>query len=89
MAFGNFGSFGGQQQSFQLTPEEEESLLSSLGRAGMSTLAYIGESIDKPMAAVRGVLNGDFAEAANIIPFSDAMGITRRAMDCLAALRSK
>jgi hypothetical protein len=42
----------------------------------MSTLAYIGESIDKPMAAVRGVLNGDFAEAANIIPFSDAMGIT-------------
>ena len=71
-----FGGGYGSRQSLQLTPEEEESLLSSLGRAGMSTLAYIGESIDKPMAAVRGVLNGDFEEAANIIPFSDAMGIT-------------
>ena len=77
MSFGSFGGFGGSpRQSLQLTPEEEESLLSSLGRAGMSTLAYIGESIDKPMAAVRGVLNGEIEEAANIIPFSDALGIT-------------
>ena len=74
--FGNSGGMFGSQRGYQLTPEEEEDLLSSLERAGLSTLAYIGESIDKPMAALRGLLAGRPEELANIIPFSDALGIT-------------
>jgi hypothetical protein len=75
--FSGGGSFrSSQPRGYQITPEEEESLLSSLGRAGLSSLAYIGESIDKPMAAIRGLLAGRPEEIANIIPFSDALGIT-------------
>ncbi len=74
--FGNSGGMFSGQRGYQLTPEEEEDLLSSLGRAGLSTLSYIGESIDKPMAALRGLLAGRPEELANIIPFSDALGIT-------------
>jgi hypothetical protein len=73
---GHGGMFGGGQQGQQITPEEEEELLSQLGRAGLSSLAYIGESIDKPMAALRGLLAGRPEELANAIPFSDALGIT-------------
>jgi hypothetical protein len=73
---GGGGIFGQSQRGYQITPEEEEDLLSSLGRAGLSSLAYIGESIDKPMAALRGLLAGRPEELANIIPFSDALGIT-------------
>lgn len=77
MFSGGSGMFGGGgQRGYQMTPEEEEDLLSSLGRAGLSTLAYIGESIDKPMAALRGLLAGRPEELSNIIPFSDALGIT-------------
>ncbi len=42
----------------------------------LSALNYAGETIDKPGRALRGVLAGKTGELANLIPFSDAMGIT-------------
>lgn len=42
----------------------------------LDALGYIGSSLDKPGAAVRGALSGDMGQLANLIPFSDAMGIT-------------
>lgn len=42
----------------------------------LDALGYLGESIDKPGAAVRGLLSGRPDQLANLIPFSDAMGIT-------------
>jgi hypothetical protein len=59
-----------------MSPEEEEQFAYELARKGLSSVAYIGETLDKPMAAVRGLLAGDVRELANIIPFSDTLGIT-------------
>jgi hypothetical protein len=43
----------------------------------MDTLQWIGESLNKPGAALRGVLGGQGAGALkHLIPFSDTMGIT-------------
>ena len=55
-----------------MTPEEESSLLDST----LGWLQYAGETLDKPGAAVRGVLAGQPDQLLNLIPFSDAMGIT-------------
>lgn len=57
------------------------SLLSQLGRAGLSGAAYIGETLNKPSRALWGGLNyltGDNSGGGllNLIPFSDAMGLT-------------
>lgn len=65
----------------ELTPEEQRSLLRSLGPAVISGLSYLGGAIDKPGAAVRGVLSGLSGGAwggglLNLIPFSGATGIT-------------
>ena len=91
MAFGNgfgngfgnslgsgFGSgfTGGRSPAYQMTLEEEESFARELARRGLSSVAYLGESLDKPMAAVRGLLGGEVAELANLIPFSDTIGLT-------------
>jgi hypothetical protein len=65
-----------RRQPFYMTPEEEESLAAQLARQGMSSVQYIGESIDKPMAAIRGALAGRPEELLNAIPFSDALGLT-------------
>lgn len=56
----------------QLTSEEESSLL----RGTLSTIGWLGETLDKPGAAVRGLLAGKPEQLANLIPFSDTLGIT-------------
>lgn len=42
----------------------------------LDALGWLGSSLDKPGAAVRGLLAGRPAQLANLIPFSDTMGIT-------------
>lgn len=42
----------------------------------LDALGYVGSSLDKPGAAVRGMLTGDMGQAKNLIPFSDTMGLT-------------
>ena len=42
----------------------------------MSALGYVGDALDKPGRAVRGVLAGKPQELAAAIPFSDSLGIT-------------
>lgn len=59
-----------------LPPEEEKSLLSDVLQSGIGGLQYIGETLDKPGRAVRGLLGGKPSELANLIPFSDTMGLT-------------
>jgi hypothetical protein len=60
-----------------LTPEEESTLLGNV----LGGVQWIGETLDKPGAAVRGTLSGLMGGKwggglLNLIPFSDAMGIT-------------
>ena len=45
----------------------------------LSALGYIGDAIDKPGRAVRGLLAGRPDEAAAAIPFSDSLGLTDKA----------
>ena len=56
--------------------EEEQSLIRKLAAQGMTGLQYVGETLDKPGQALRGLLAGKPWELANLIPFSDALGIT-------------
>lgn len=42
----------------------------------LDALGWAGESLDKPGAAVRGLLAGRPDQLANLIPFSDTLGIT-------------
>lgn len=60
----------------ELDPAEEKSLLSDVLSSGASGLQYLGETLDKPGRAVRGLLAGKPKELANLIPFSDTMGLT-------------
>lgn len=79
--------FGQQQQQQQpgavqlppLSPEEEASLLESIGHGAVSGLGWLGGSIDKAFGgrAIRGLLGGKPEELASIIPFSDTLGITK------------
>lgn len=80
--------FGPQQSQQQqpgavqlppLSPEEEASLLESIGHGALSGLGWVGGSIDKAFGgrAIRGLLGGKPEELASIIPFSDTLGITK------------
>lgn len=62
-----------------LAPEVEDSLLSQLAGGGLSALGYVGSTLDKPGAALRGLLAGQPDQLLNLIPFSDALGITDEA----------
>ena len=70
-----------------LSPDEEESLLESLGSASLSGLGFVAGSLDKALGgrAIRGLLDnltgGDtpWSELASIIPFSDTLGLTNQA----------
>ena len=42
----------------------------------LDALGYVGDSLDKPGRAVRGLLGGRPEEALAAVPFSDAMGLT-------------
>lgn len=65
----------------ELTPEDEEGLLSRLGGKVMGGLGYIGSSLDKALGgrAVRGLLGGKPQELLSIVPFSDTIGLTNEA----------
>lgn len=62
----------------QLSPPEEESLLSRMGGKVLGGLGYVGGLIDKYTGgrAVRGVLGGHPQELLSLLPGSDALGIT-------------
>lgn len=68
-----------------LTPDEQESLLSRIGSTAMHGLGYIGSSLGKGGRAVRGLIGGRPEELLNLIPFSDAMGITDPANEVTGA----
>jgi len=55
-----------------LSPEEEKSLLGRLAGG----VQYVGETLDKPGAAVRGVLAGRPDQLLNLVPFSGSLGLT-------------
>lgn len=59
-----------------MPPEQYDSLLGNLTGAPMSALAWLGGTLDKPNRAIRGLLGGRPEELANLIPFSDTLGIT-------------
>ena len=71
-----FGARAAQQAPYLLTPEEEASLLAQVGQKTLGGLAWIGETLDKPGSAVRGLLAGRPEQLLNLIPFSDTLGIT-------------
>lgn len=52
--------------------QEVDGLLSSL----MAPVKWAGETLSKPAAALRGLLAGQPGQLANLIPFSDTLGIT-------------
>lgn len=62
-----------------LSPEERRSLLRRVGGTIGSGLQYVGETLDKPGRAARGLLAGRIGDLANLIPFSDTLGITNPA----------
>lgn len=75
------GRMGRQRYSDELqlpdlTPEERESLLSRVTSGALGGLQYVGETLGKPSAALLGSLSGDPSQLMNLIPFSDAMGLT-------------
>ena len=50
--------------------------VSGLAEYIFGPLKWVGESISKPAAALRGILAGQPGQLANLIPFSDTLGIT-------------
>lgn len=68
----------GRRAMFPTIQDEEQadSWLWQAAKAPLSALGYIGATLDKPGSAIRGVLAGDFDELLNLIPFSDALGIS-------------
>ncbi len=77
--FAAFAPQPAQQRAPQLppmTPEEESSLLEKIGSVGLGGLSFLGGILNKPGRVVRGLLGGQPREALNLIPFSDALGIT-------------
>jgi hypothetical protein len=55
-----------------LSPEEERSLLGQ----GLGLVQYLGETLDKPGAALRGLVAGRPDQLWNLLPGSDYLGIT-------------
>lgn len=47
-----------------------------MSNALLDALGYVSESLDKPGRAVRGLLGGRPEELANLVPFSDTLGLT-------------
>jgi hypothetical protein len=58
------------------TAGPDDDTLSHIAHAVFSPLMWLGETLDKPGRAVRGLLGGDESALLNLIPFSDTMGIT-------------
>lgn len=72
------GGFGGipRPRAQRTSPEEEQSLLAQLGSMGMGGINYVAQTLQKPQAALFGLLAGEPEQLANLIPFSDTLGIT-------------
>lgn len=67
----------GRQKKFApLSPDELNAETSSLLDKSIGLLQYVGETLDKPGRAVRGLLAGRPEELLNLVPFSDAAGLT-------------
>lgn len=61
----------------QDAPGDEPSWIKALAnKAIFAPLQWIGESLGKPQQALYGLLDGDVSALANLIPFSDTLGIT-------------
>ncbi len=58
------------------SPSENEGLLKTLWQAGMTPIALLAQTLDKPGRALRGLLAGRPEELLNLIPFSDTLNIT-------------
>lgn len=56
--------------------EEQESFLGGIGSKLLGGLGWLGQTLDKPGRAARGLLTGKPSELLNLIPFSDSLGIT-------------
>jgi hypothetical protein len=74
--FGMTPRRGRQKKFAPLSPEELNTETSSLLDNSIGLLQYIGETLDKPGRAVRGLLDGRPEELLNLVPFSDAAGLT-------------
>lgn len=59
-----------------LPKETEESIVRKALDSGVGGLQWLGETLDKPGRALRGLAAGRPDQLANLIPFSDTMGIT-------------
>ncbi len=66
----------GQLPAPPMTPEEHQNLLERIGSGLGSGLSFVAGALNKPGRAIRGLLGGTPREALNLIPFSDALGIT-------------
>src|SRR5208283_6076848 len=64
-------SSGGTAPVQDPTPAEEGMLPRIMGAA-----QYLGETLDKLGSSVRGLIGGDPSQLANLIPFSDTLGLT-------------
>lgn len=51
-------------------------LMDALNNYVLPPLTYVGQTLDKPGAAVRGLLAGRPDQLANLVPFSDTAGLT-------------
>ena len=61
-----------------LSPDERQSLLSSIAMAPLSALGSVAGFLDKALGgrALRGLLGGEMREVLSVIPGSDVLGIT-------------
>ena len=59
-----------------LPEAEQKSVMREVLNKGTGGLQWLGETLDKPGRAARGLLAGRPGEIANLIPFSDTMGLT-------------
>ena len=64
------------QQFPPLEKEEEDDLIDSILSKSMGALQWVGETLDKPGRAVRGLLGGKPEELLNLVPLSDSFGLT-------------
>lgn len=59
-----------------LPAAEQKSAIDSILDTTGSALGYVADTLDKPGRAIRGLLGGKPEEALNVLPFSDALGLT-------------
>lgn len=56
--------------------QEREGMMTDVGRKVLGGLQYVGETLDKPGRALRGLLAGRPGQLLDILPFSDTLGLT-------------